>query len=211
MSHLGGLSSLPRWQQPTQDRNTPPNRGLSPEESAHGFQWGKDPIPPRRVYDDHDRPSARATWKPDRAAQRAFRDQRVGSGQWGGRLMSMYTAAAIATWSTTRCSSRPTLPRSTPGSPAASSGMASFPAIRLSPPARSFKRGPWRRERGPVLRIYGVRSDRRGGPKIDLFLPEDDDRLYVHGRIVNSDPAPKLAYWWTNVAAPMVKGRCGCA
>ena len=40
MSRLGRPSSLPRfrWQQPTIDKNTPPNRGLTPEESSHGFQ-----------------------------------------------------------------------------------------------------------------------------------------------------------------------------
>ena len=57
MSRLGGPSSLPRfrWQQPTIDKNTPPNRDLTPEESSHGFQWGKDSILPYRVYDDYDR------------------------------------------------------------------------------------------------------------------------------------------------------------
>jgi len=50
MSRLGQPSGLPRfrWQQPIADTNTPPNRGLSPEEDSHGFQWGKDSILPSR-------------------------------------------------------------------------------------------------------------------------------------------------------------------
>ena len=62
MSRLGPPSSLPRfrWQQPIADTNTPPNRGLSPEESSHGFQWGKDSILPYRVFDDYDRDLADA-------------------------------------------------------------------------------------------------------------------------------------------------------
>ena len=57
MSRLGGPSSLPRfrWQQPIADTETPPNRGLSPAESSHGFNWGKDSILPYRVFDDYDR------------------------------------------------------------------------------------------------------------------------------------------------------------
>ena len=39
MSRLGPPSNLPRfrWQQPMPNKPTPPNFGLSAEESAHGF------------------------------------------------------------------------------------------------------------------------------------------------------------------------------
>ena len=39
MSRLGAPSNLPRfrWQQPMPNRETPPNFGLSPDESSHGF------------------------------------------------------------------------------------------------------------------------------------------------------------------------------
>src|SRR3569623_2356537 len=57
MAHLGASSNLPRfrWQQPTRNTNTPPNFGLTAEESAHGFNWGEDSILPYQVSDDYDR------------------------------------------------------------------------------------------------------------------------------------------------------------
>lgn len=42
--------------------------------------------------------------------------------------------------------------------------------------------------------------------QIDLFMPADAPQLYAHGRIVNPNPAPRRAYWWTNVAVPMQAG-----
>ena len=57
MARLGPPSTMPRfrWQQPTPNRATPPNFGLTPEESANGFNWGEDSILPYQVSDDYDR------------------------------------------------------------------------------------------------------------------------------------------------------------
>src|SRR3954469_11430793 len=57
MARLGPPSNLPRFrqQQPTPNRPTPPNVGLTAEESAHGFNWGEDSILPYQVSDDYDR------------------------------------------------------------------------------------------------------------------------------------------------------------
>src|ERR1700748_2011602 len=57
MARLGRPSNLPRvrWQQATPKRATPPNTGLTAEESANGFQWGEDSILPYQANDDYDR------------------------------------------------------------------------------------------------------------------------------------------------------------
>src|SRR6185503_2319414 len=57
MARLGPPSTLPRFrfQQPTPNRPTPPNVGLTEEESRHGFTWGEDSILPYQVSDDYDR------------------------------------------------------------------------------------------------------------------------------------------------------------
>src|SRR3569833_2228001 len=57
MARLGRPSNMPRfrWQQPMPNRETPPNFGLSEEESRHGFNWGEDTILPYQVSDDYDR------------------------------------------------------------------------------------------------------------------------------------------------------------
>ena len=57
MARLGPPSNLPRfrWQQPMPNRPTPPNFGLTDEESSHGFTWGEDSILPYEVSDGYDR------------------------------------------------------------------------------------------------------------------------------------------------------------
>ncbi len=206
ISRLGGASPLPRfrWQQPTQDRNTPPNRGLTPEESSHGFQWGKDSILPYRVYDDYDR--AQAEGEMALLVLRNARFEISVAPQWGGRLMSMRdrvrgrdlvftnpvfqpaNLAALNAWFSGGIEWNGLIPGHTPFTT-----------------ARVFA-GLVETERGPILRLYEFDRIVEATWQIDLLLPDDDDRLFVHGRIVNANPTPRLAYWWTNVAAPMVKG-----
>jgi hypothetical protein len=57
MARLGRPSNMPRfrWQQPTPNRATPPDVGLTEEESRNGFRWGEDSILPYQVSDDYDR------------------------------------------------------------------------------------------------------------------------------------------------------------
>ncbi|RYE75700.1 MAG: DUF5107 domain-containing protein, partial [Hyphomicrobiales bacterium] len=59
---------------------------------------------------------------------------------------------------------------------------------------------------GPVLRIYEFDRIVEATWQVDLFLPADSATLYAHGRIVNPSDEMRLAYWWTNVAAPMSEG-----
>ena len=57
MARLGPPSTMPRfrWQQPTPNRATPPNFGLTRGGERHGFNWGEDSILPYQVSDDYDR------------------------------------------------------------------------------------------------------------------------------------------------------------
>lgn len=206
VSHLGGPSGLPRfrWQQPILDKDTPPNRDLTPEESAHGFQWGKDSILPYRVYDDYDRSQAPGTM--DLVTIENGRLRVSVAPQFGGRLMEMRdlkldrdlvfcnpvfqpaNLGALNAWFSGGIEWNGLIP-----------GHAPFTTA-------SVFAGIIETERGPVLRLYEFDRIVEATWQVDLFLPNDDDRLYVHGRIVNNTEATKLAYWWTNVAAPMSKG-----
>jgi len=61
-------------------------------------------------------------------------------------------------------------------------------------------------DRGPILRLYEFDRIREGSWQVDLFLPEGDDRLFVHGRIVNPNAEERSFYWWTNTAVAFVPG-----
>jgi Domain of unknown function (DUF5107) len=61
-------------------------------------------------------------------------------------------------------------------------------------------------DRGPILRLYEFDRIREGSWQVDLFLPEGDDRLFVHGRIVNPNTEERPFYWWTNTAVAFVPG-----
>ena len=61
-------------------------------------------------------------------------------------------------------------------------------------------------DRGPILRLYEFDRIREASWQVDLFLPEGDDRLFVHGRIANPNPDERPFYWWTNTAVAMVPG-----
>ena len=61
-------------------------------------------------------------------------------------------------------------------------------------------------ERGPILRIYEFDRVMQAAWQIDLFVPDGDDRLFMHGRIVNPDPTDMLGFWWTNTAVAATPG-----
>jgi hypothetical protein len=206
LSRLGAPSGLPRfrWQQPILDKDTPPNRGLTAEESAHGFQWGKDSILPYRVYDDYDRVQAPGAMELITLENGRLRVSVAP--QFGGRVMELRdlklgrdlvfsnpvfqpaNLAALNAWFSGGIEWNGLIPGHTP--------------FTVAP----VFAGIIETERGPVLRLYEFDRIVEATWQIDLFLPHDDDRLFVHGRIVNSTDAAKLAYWWTNVAAPVRGG-----
>lgn len=206
MARLGRPSNMPRfrWQQPMPDRPTPPNVGLTDEESAHGFRWGEDSILPYQVSDDYDRtvqPGELEVLVIDNGRLRA-----VVAPSLGGRLLELKdlatgrdlvfrnpvfqpaNLAALNAWFSGGIEWNGLIPGHTPFTCA-----RVFAGVRETP-------------RGPILRIYEFDRIVEATWQVDLFLPSGATCLFAHGRIVNPSAEPKLAYWWTNVAAPMGDG-----
>lgn len=60
-------------------------------------------------------------------------------------------------------------------------------------------------EHGPLLRLYEFERIREAPWQIDLYLPPDEDKLWIHVRIINPNPYEINCYWWINIAAPLEK------
>jgi hypothetical protein len=206
MSRLGAPSNLPRfrWQQPMPNRETPPNFGLSPEESSHGFEWGVDSILPYQVSDDYDRDLKDGQL--DVLVIDNGRLRVVVVPSLGGRVLELKdlatgrdlvfrnsvfqpaNLAALNAWFSGGIEWNGLIPGHTPFTCA-----PVFAGIRET-------------DRGPILRIYEFDRVVEATWQVDLFLPTDSAVLFAHGRIVNPSAETRLAYWWTNVAAPMSPG-----
>lgn len=206
MSRLGAPSNLPRfrWQQPMPNKATPPNFGLSAEESAHGFQWGEDSILPYQVSDDYDRDLQPGEL--DVLVLENGRLKAVVAPSLGGRLLELKdlvtgrdlvfrnpvfqpaNLAALNAWFSGGIEWNGLIPGHTPFTCA-----PVFAGVRETP-------------EGPVLRIYEFDRIVEATWQVDLFMPKDSAQLFAHGRIVNPNDEMRLAYWWTNVAAPMSEG-----
>jgi len=206
MARLGRPSNLPRfrWQQPIPNTRTPPNFGLNPEESANGFNWGEDSILPYQVSDDYDREVKSGTL--DVVVIDNGRLRAVVAPTLGGRLLELKdlatgrdlvfrnpvfqpaNLAALNAWFSGGIEWNGLIPGHTPFTCA-----PVFAGIRDTAD-------------GPILRIYEFDRIVEATWQIDLFLPAESAVLYAHGRIVNPNDAQRLAYWWTNVAAPMSDG-----
>jgi len=206
MARLGAPSNLPRfrWQQPTPNRPTPPNFGLNAEESAHGFAWGEDSILPYQVTDDYDRDlhdSALDVVVIDNGRLRA-----VVAPSLGGRLLELKdlatgrdlvfrnpvfqpaNLASLNAWFSGGIECNGLIPGHTPFTCA-----PVFAGMRQTP-------------EGPILRLYEFDRIVEATWQVDLFMPAGSAVLYAHGRIVNPNDTDRLAYWWTNIAAPMSEG-----
>ena len=206
MSRLGPPSNLPRfrWQQPMPNRETPPNFGLSADEASHGFEWGVDSILPYQVSDDYDRDLK--TGPLDVLVIENGRLRAVVAPSLGGRLLELKdlrtgrdlvfrnpvfqpaNLAALNAWFSGGIEWNGLIPGHTPFTCA-----PVFAGVRET-------------TEGPILRLYEFDRIVEATWQIDLFLPADSAVLFAHGRIVNPSAEPKLAYWWTNIAAPMAPG-----
>ncbi len=206
MSRLGPPSQLPRfrWQQPTPKTGTPPNLGLSADESSHGFNWGEDSILPYQVFDDYDRDPKPGTL--DVMVIENGRLRAVVAPSLGGRLLELKdlgtgrdlvfrnpvfqpaNLAALNAWFSGGIEWNGLIPGHTPFTCA-----PVFAGVRETP-------------RGPILRLYEFDRIVEATWQVDLFMPAASASLFAHGRIVNPSDETRLAYWWTNVAAPMSPG-----
>ncbi|WP_417308022.1 DUF5107 domain-containing protein [Devosia sp.] len=206
MARLGAPSNLPRfqWQQPMATKPTPPNFGLTDDEARHGFTWGEDSILPYQVSEDYDRTRVEAELKCiviDNGRLRA-----VVAPSLGGRLLELKdlatgrdlvfrnpvfqpaNLAALNAWFSGGIEWNGLVPGHTPFTCA-----PVFAGIRETAD-------------GPILRLYEFDRVVEATWQIDLFMPKGEAQLFAHGRMVNPADAERLAYWWTNVAAPMDKG-----
>lgn len=206
MARLGPPSKLPRfrWQQPMPNKPTPPTFGLSEEESRHGFNWGEDSILPYQVSDDYDREV-----KPGELDVLVIENGRlraVVAPSLGGRLLELKDVAsgrdlvfrnpvfqpanlaALNAWFSGGIEWNGLIPGHTPFTCA-----PVFAGVRET-------------AEGPILQIYEFDRIVEATWQIDLFMPADKAVLFAHGRIVNPGTEQKLAYWWTNIAAPMGEG-----
>lgn len=59
--------------------------------------------------------------------------------------------------------------------------------------------------RGPLLRLYEFDRALETTWQVDLFLPKDAPRLWVHVKAVNPGDRDINFYWWTNIAVPMAR------
>lgn len=59
--------------------------------------------------------------------------------------------------------------------------------------------------RGPLLRLYEFDRALETTWQVDLFLPKDEPRLWVHIKAVNPGDRDINFYWWTNIAVPMAR------
>lgn len=206
MARLGRPSNMPRfrWQQPTPNRPTPPDVGLTEEESRNGFHWGEDSILPYQVSDDYDREVRPAQL--DCLVIENKRLRAVVAPSLGGRLLELKdlttgrdlvfrnpvfqpaNLAALNAWFSGGIEWNGLTPGHTPFTCA-----PVFAGVCNTP-------------QGPILRIYEFDRIVEATWQVDLYLPAGSAALFAHGRIVNPSAEAKLAYWWTNIAAPMSDG-----
>jgi len=57
--------------------------------------------------------------------------------------------------------------------------------------------------RGPLLRLYEFDRALETTWQVDVFLPPDDDRLWIHVKAINPNTHDIQFYWWTNIAVPL--------
>ena len=203
VSHLGPVNPLPifRWQQPTALQTAPPSQELSAEELAGTFTWGADSILPYQVQDDYDR--AQQPGNLDAIIVENDHLRLVFFPQFGGRLASIVNKA----------DGRELLFRNPVFQPA---NLASLNAWfsggiewnGLIPGHSPFTCSPVfaatvESDRGPVLRLYEFDRKRESAWQLDLFLPEDQSRIWIHVSLINPNSRAVPCYWWTNIAAPL--------
>jgi Tfp pilus assembly protein PilF len=59
--------------------------------------------------------------------------------------------------------------------------------------------------RGPLLRLYEFDRALETAWQVDVFLPQDDARLWIHVKATNPNPHDINFYWWSNIAVPLTR------
>ena len=205
-ARLGPANPLPKfnWQQPVRSKPMPPDRGLSAEETHLTFLHGKDSILPYQVFDDYDRnlgpkdipivtlenDRLRVTIAPGFGGRvTSIRDHRLNRELlFANPVFQPGNLGLLNAWWPGGIEWNGVVPGHTP--------VACAPVFVAT----------LETERGPVLRIYEFDRVMQAAWQIDLFVPDGDDRLFMHGRIVNPDPTDMLGFWWTNTAVAATPG-----
>ncbi len=205
ISNLGPPNPLPvfRWQQPIALQEAPPSKKLSPEEVKNSFVWGSNSILPYQVQDSYDR-SRQPGRLPAVFVENQFLKLTIYP-QYGGRLASIFNKqtqrellfrnpvfqpanlAILNAWFSGGIEWNGLIPGHTP--------------FTCSPVfTATVETG-----RGPLLRLYEFDRIREATWQVDLYLPPDEAKLWVHVKIINPNSHPTNCYWWTNIATPLEK------
>jgi hypothetical protein len=203
---LGPANPLPHFadQQPIKRLTETRHHGLNALESKDRFDWGVDSILPYQVQDAYDRRRVQTD-----VQLLEYTNGRLTASvapQLGGRLLRLWdeeqqrdlvfcnpvfqpaNLGALNAWFSGGIEWNGLIPGHSP--------------FTCSP----VFAGAVDTARGQVLRLFEFDRVTESCWQIDLFLPADDDRLFIHGRIVNPDPWVKHVYWWTNIAVPASPG-----
>jgi hypothetical protein len=205
VSDLGPANPLPQFRLARFDtRPEVAHPSLSAEESAGVFAWGSHPILPYLLLDGYDRSQAEGEFPVIRVENESLR--LIVYPQAGGRLASMFDTAA-------GCELLHDNPAFQPANLAVLNAWFSggvewngiIPGHSPFTCAPVFA-GRVESDRGPILRLYEFERIREAAWQVDLYLPPGEGRLWVHGRLLNPNPHSIAAYWWTNIAAPLLPG-----
>jgi len=203
VSKLGPPNPLPifQWQQPIAPQDAPPSDKLSTEETENAFIWGAASILPYQIQDSYDR--AQQPGQLEVVFVENDFLKLILYPQYGGRLASIYdkqekrellfnnpvfqpaNLAILNAWFSGGIEWNGLIPGHTP--------------FTCSPVFTATVET----EHGPLLRLYEFDRIREATWQVDLYLPPDEAKLWIHVKIINPNPHPVKCYWWTNIATPL--------
>lgn len=199
VSRLGPPNPLPvfQWQQPIAHNDAPLSGKLSAEEVENRFVWGTMSILPYQVQDDYDH-SQQPGHVPAVFIENDFLKLTLYP-ELGGRLASIYdkqgqrellfdnpvfqpaNLAVLNAWFSGGIEWNGLIPGHTP--------------FTCSPVFTAIVETG----RGPILRLYEFDRIREAAWQVDLFVPEDEARVWIHIKIINPNAHAITCYWWTNM------------
>ncbi len=205
VSKLNPPNPLPvfQWQQPIPVVEALISETLSAEEVENRFIWGTTSILPYQVQDSYDR-SQQPGYLPAVFIENDFLRLTLYP-ELGGRLALLYdkkghrellfdnpvfqpaNLAVLNAWFSGGIEWNGLIPGHTP--------------FTCSPVFTAIVNT----DKGPILRLYEFDRIRAATWQIDLYLPENEARLWMHVKIINPNPYAIKCYWWTNMAVPLEK------